>query len=85
MQLGSALLAVYAAGDYISDGANHTDDVGGRPGDVEADVCVGDVGHADEGVEAAGIQAHLPLPFSNIHAVMLRKANRDSVWFAHAK
>ena len=53
-QLSSTLLAVHAAGHHIGDGAHHTDDVGGRPGDVEADVGVGDVGHADEGVEAAG-------------------------------
>lgn len=53
-QLGGTLLAVHAATHHIGGGAHHTDDVGRRPGDVEADVGVGDVGHADEGVEAAG-------------------------------
>ena len=53
-QLGGALLAVHAAAHHIGGGAHHTDDVGQRPGDVEADVGVGDVGHADESVEAAG-------------------------------
>ena len=53
-QLSSTLLAVHAAAHHIGDGAHHADDVGGRPGNVEADVGVGDVGDADEGVEAAG-------------------------------
>ena len=62
-QLGSALLAVHAAAHNVSRSTHHADDVGGRPGDVEADVCVGDVGDADEGVEAAGDHGH-PSPLA---------------------
>ena len=62
-QLGSTLLAVHTAAHNVSRSTHHADDVGGRPGDVEADVCVGDVGHADEGVEAAGDHGH-PSPLA---------------------
>ena len=54
----AALSAIQAQSHHIGDGEHHADDVGGGPGDVEADVRIGDVGGADEGVERARNQRH---------------------------
>ena len=56
--LSCTLLAVHAAGDHIGHGAGNADDVGNGPGDVEANLRIGDIGHADECVPAAGDHGH---------------------------
>ena len=53
---GTALLAVPDDHDHIGHSRADADDVGGGPGNVEADLSVGDVGDADEGVPGGGDQ-----------------------------
>ena len=53
---GATLVAVPEDHGNISDSGDDTNDVGAGPGNVEADLGVDDVGHGDEGIEAAGNQ-----------------------------
>ena len=55
---GGALAAVPDDDAHIEHSSRNADDIGIGPGDVEADLGVGDVGGADEAVEAAGDHGH---------------------------
>ena len=56
LEPGSALLAVPDNDANIGHSSADTDNVSGRPGNMEADLRVGDVGHCDEGVPGSGDQ-----------------------------
>ena len=51
-----SLLAVPDNDANIGHSSADTDNVSGRPGNMEADLRVGDVGHCDEGVPGSGDQ-----------------------------
>ena len=55
---GGALAAIPDDDAHIGHSGHNADDIGISPGDVEADLGIGDVGGADEAVEAAGDHGH---------------------------
>ncbi|CAN4039628.1 hypothetical protein BBBGCB_BBBGCB_02355, partial [Dysosmobacter welbionis] len=56
LEPGSALLAVPDNDSNVSHSSADTDDVGGRPGNMEADLCIGNEGHCNKGVPSTGNQ-----------------------------